>query len=321
MPHAIATRNLDLESAAARIVKQLGGTWTKRGGICLCPVHADRRPSLSVRVGASSLLFHCFAGCDRLDVLRAVRRLRLDVPVTDTPRIETWRPREVAMSARARMLWDDAIPLTDSPARPYLDWRGLIDRCPDLRFHRRTPLGGGRSVRFRPAILAAVRSGANEVIALERLFVDLPSGLPAADLDPPKRLLGRPRDGAVHFGLPGTTLGLAEGWETAVSAHVLLGIPVWATLGSERMAHVAVPDRVTRLILLPDNDQPGLLGAGKAVAAHAREGRAIDLLLSARGHNDWNDQLRKGGKREGMWVGKAADLPGAGGKTTIAGCP
>jgi putative DNA primase/helicase len=306
MPQTIASPNLELESAAARIVKQLGGTWTERGGMCLCPVHADRRPSLSVRVGASSLLFHCFAGCDRLDVLRAVRRLRLDVPAMDAPLIEAWRPREAAIAARARMLWDDAIPLLDSAGSPYLARRGLSGHCPGLRFHPRTPLGGGRSVRLRPAIVAAVRSGADDVVALERLFIDLPSGLPAADLDPPKRLLGRPRDGAVHFGVPGTTLGLAEGWETAFSAHILLGIPVWATLGSERLARVAVPDRVTRLILLPDNDQPGLRGAGKAAAAHAREGRAIDLLLPSRGHNDWNDQLRNGGKREGIWVRKAA---------------
>lgn len=161
-------------------------------------------------------------------------------------------------------------------------------------------------MRFRPAILAAVRSGANEVIALERLFLDLPGGLPAADLDPPKRLLGRLRDGTVHFGVPGSTLGLAEGWETAFSAHILLGIPVWATLGSERFAQAAVPDRVTRLILLPDNDQPGLLGARKALVAHALAGRTIDLLLPSRSHNDWNDQLRSGGKREGIWVRKAA---------------
>ncbi|WP_333837434.1 DUF7146 domain-containing protein [Novosphingobium sp.] len=306
MPHATATRNLDLETAAARIVKRLGGTWTGRGGVCLCPAHADRRPSLSIRVGASSLLFHCFAGCDRLDVLRAVRRLRLDIPVADTPLVQPWQPRDAAIAARARMLWDDAVPLPHSPGRHYLDWRGLTGSCPELRFHRRTPLGGGRSVRFCPAILAAVRSGSNAVIALERLFVDLPAGLPAADLDPPKRLLGRPRDGTVHFGVPGTTLGLAEGWETAFSAHILLGVPVWATLGSERFTQVAVPDRVTRLILLPDNDPPGRLGAGKAAVAHARQGRTIDLLLPARGHNDWNDQLRSGGKREGIWVRKAA---------------
>lgn len=306
MPHAIAARNLDLESAAARIVKQLGGTWTGRGGLCLCPAHADRRPSLSIRVGTSSLLFHCFAGCDRIDVLRAVRRLRLDIPAADATLVRPWRPRDAAIAARARTLWEDAIPLLASPGSPYLNWRGLSGSCLALRFHRRTPLGGGRSVRFRPAILAAVRSGANEVIALERLFLDLPGGMPAVDLDPPKRLLGRSRDGSVHFGVPGATLGLAEGWETAFSAHILLGIPVWATLGSERLAQVAVPDRVTRLILLPDNDQPGRLGAGKAAVAHARQGRTIDLLLPARGHNDWNDQLRSGGKREGIWVRKAA---------------
>jgi hypothetical protein len=148
-------------------------------------------------------------------------------------------------------------------------------------------------LRFRPALLAAVRSR-NRVVALERLFLDPATGLPAGDLDPAKRMLGRPLDGAVRFGLAGDTLGLAEGWETAWSAHILLGIPVWASLGSERFAHVAIPASVTRLILLPDDDEAGRIGTAIACEVHALPGRTIDVELPAVGCNDWNDQLREG---------------------------
>ncbi|MCG2841241.1 toprim domain-containing protein [Sandaracinobacter sp. RS1-74] len=300
------TIDLELETAGATIVKNLGGHWTAKGGLCLCPVHADRRPSLSVRVGSSSLLFHCFAGCDTIDVLRAIRRLKLDIPTTDEPAPRpAWQGRDAAIAARARALWNEARPLPGTPGEHYARWRGLPGAADALRYHPRTPLGPRGAARFRPALLAAVRAG-DRVIGVERLFLDVPPGLPAADLDPAKRMLGRPFDGAIHFGVPSSVLGLAEGWETAWSAHILLRIPVWAALSNERFAQVAIPDRVERLILLPDDDPAGLTGAGKASIAHERPGRAIETLLPALGHNDWNDQLQSGGEEEGEWVRKAA---------------
>ena len=67
--------HFDLETHAANLVKRLGGTWSSKGAMCRCPAHDDRTPSLSIRVGEKALLFKCFAGCDTLDVIRAIRRL------------------------------------------------------------------------------------------------------------------------------------------------------------------------------------------------------------------------------------------------------
>jgi hypothetical protein len=300
-----STRNLALESAAADLVHRLGGHWTGAYGMCRCPAHDDSSPSLSVRVGARSLLFKCFAGCDTIAVLRAIRRCNLDIPSQDAAPVHSWQPRDRPMMARAQELWDDALPFAGSPAEHYARGRALAGFPGALRYHPRTPLGPRHSVRFRPALLAAVRSG-ERIVAVERLFLDCPPGRAACDLDPPKRLLGRPRDGAVRFGAAGVTLGLAEGWETAWSAFLLLGIPVWATLGSERFPHVFIPPQVDRLILLPDNDAAGMVGADKAILAHERPGRSIGIVLPQTGHNDWNDQLTLGGEGGGEWLRKAA---------------
>lgn len=299
------TRNLALESAAADLVHRLGGHWTGAYGMCRCPAHDDQSPSLSVRVGARSLLFKCFAGCDTIDVLRAIRRRNLDIPSQDTAVVAEWQARDHRITQRAAELWDAAFPFVGSPAEHYARSRALAGLPGALRFHPRTPLGPRRSVRFRPALLAAVRSGAR-IVAVERLFLDVPQGRAAADLDPPKRLLARPGDGAVRFGAAGRVLGLAEGWETAWSAFLILGIPVWATLGSERFPHVAIPREVDRLILLPDNDLAGMIGAEKAMVAHAREGRSIAVELPDDGYNDWNEQLTLGGEGGGEWLRKAA---------------
>ena len=40
--------------------------------MALCPVHNDHRPSLSITAKDGVTLIHCFAGCDAVDVLKAV---------------------------------------------------------------------------------------------------------------------------------------------------------------------------------------------------------------------------------------------------------
>lgn len=40
-----------LEARARKIVEALGGTWSRSRGMCCCPAHADRTPSLSITLG------------------------------------------------------------------------------------------------------------------------------------------------------------------------------------------------------------------------------------------------------------------------------
>lgn len=56
-----AARN-SLEGRGREIVERLGGACQGGGGMCRCPAHDDREPSLSVRVGERRLLFHRSGG-------------------------------------------------------------------------------------------------------------------------------------------------------------------------------------------------------------------------------------------------------------------
>lgn len=158
---------------------------------------------------------------------------------------------------------------------------------------------------FRPAMLAALHER-ERLVALQRTFLAPDEPRRARDLGNPRRMLGRPGNGAVVLAPATHTLGLAEGIETALSAILLLDIPVWATLGNERLPHIAIPDTVTRLILLPDNDRGGRIGAAKAAEAYAMPGRTIETLWPPDGLNDWNDVLRAEGKGVGNWLRQAA---------------
>lgn len=297
----------DLEAQATDLVKRLGGTWSSNGAMCRCPAHDDRTPSLSVRVGETALLFKCFAGCDAIDVIRAIRRLDRNIRLSS--QIAAPSP-PIALSPqwlqlRALDLWGSAHPLVGTPAEQYLRRRSFSVLPPALRYHPRTPLGRGQKAVFRPAMIAALHDR-SRFVAIQRTFLDPREPRRARDLANPRRILGRPGQGAVMLAPANDTLGLAEGIETALSAILLLDIPVWATLGNERLSHIAIPDTVTRLILLPDNDRGGRIGAAKAVEAYAMPGRTIETMWPPHGFNDWNDVLRAKGKGVGDLLRLAA---------------
>lgn len=281
-----------LQSAAINLVEALGGLWRDGGAMCRCPAHDDANPSLSVRIGDRSLLFKCFAGCSVTEIFRAIRRLHLDIPSTarKRPLIPVGTPSP--MAARARQIWDAGDPLPGTPGDRYLRSRALAIQTPALRYNPRTPLGRGVGVRFRPAIIAPIVEG-SRLVAIQRIFLDSSTAMLAADLEKPKLTLGRPLAGAVRLAPARTVLGLAEGIETALSAMVLLGVPVWATLGNERLSRIWLPDTIEHLVLLPDADKAGRAGAQLAEQTYACPGRVVETRMPWFGLNDWNNVLRQ----------------------------
>ena len=301
---AIAAGLSSLDAQGRAIVERLGGVWLQGGGMCRCPAHDDRTPSLSVRVGDRRLLFHCFAGCAASSIIRALGAQRLLDPQAsvcgnqspDTPADPGRSHRNAAAG-----LWAAARPILGTPAEAYLLSRGLALAVEGLRFHSRTPCGRGRLAEFRPAMLAAVRNDSG-LIAVHRTFLDAAKpGLAA--LSHPKRALGQLGEGAVRLLPPrGGLLGWAEGIETAMSATLLSGIPCWALLGTSRFARGALPAAVTRLILFLDHDSAGRRAEALARQARHLAGATLDVRYPPRPGSDWNDVL--------MEQCPAADAPG-----------
>jgi hypothetical protein len=258
--------------------------------MCKCPAHDDSTPSLSIRVGERNLLFKCFAGCHVTDVLRAIAQYDVEAPIAASGSIAVRQPNEMWLRHRVRDLWDEARPIVGSPAQAYLSSRGIAHMVPALRYHPRTPLKTSLGLITRPAMLAAVVER-ERVVALQRGFLDLDRGGLATDLGKPRRMLGRPGRGAVVLAEPADVLGIAEGVETALSAMFLLGIPIWATLGAERIDKVEIPLSVKKLLLLPDNDEAGRIAAVAARHAYAAQGRVIGALFPPKGVKDWNELI------------------------------
>jgi putative DNA primase/helicase len=294
MPNSHSILQSSLETRARQIVKALGGHWSRKSGMCRCPAHDDRTPSLSVGVTQSAILFHCFAGCTSEEVLAGFKRHGI-------------RPRDLfdgkgsvivptamrfAPNTNALRLWQQAVSLPGTLGERYLAKRSISFGSTELRFLDRTPLGCKPDVRFLPALIAAVRMDIG-VVAVQRTFIDRTTAS-KADFFKPKRALGQLGTGAVRLSDPvDGRLGLAEGSESALSAQTLFGIPCWATLGNERFGIVAIPESITELHLFVDADEGGELALKRGLDAYAREGRCIIPHIPDRADYDWNDELRE----------------------------
>jgi putative DNA primase/helicase len=279
----------DLAAEGRAIVEQLGGRWSKIGGMCRCPAHDDTTPSLSVRVGRSRLLLHCFAGCSATEILQALQSRQLLEArggiANDAAPVEP-DGRDLAKSAMR--IWSSARIIAETPAERYLRQRAILVASGELRFHPRTPLGPRPFTQFRPALIAAVRDETG-LVGIHRTFLDHRTGR-LATLPNPKLGLGRFGSGAVRLAPAAARLGLAEGLETALSAMMLFGMPCWATLGTQRFGLVTLPAGVRELVLFLDHDKGGR--RAETLAREAFGDRiAIEARYPRRSGLDWNDVL------------------------------
>lgn len=278
-----------IEDEGRALVERLGGRWTKRGGLCRCPAHDDRKPSLSVRPGRTRILLHCFAGCSAEDILQVLEANGLLMPAAaGAEAVAPGQSDSYSITAAVR-IWAASRSIPGTAAASYLQDRGIHCFSSELRFNARTPHGAVPLTRYRPALVAAVRDDCG-FVGIHRTFLDCRNscGTPAKDR---RAGLGRLGSGAVRLGGIGSRLGLAEGIETALSVSELFGIKCWSTLGTERFGLVSIPSEVEELHLFLDHDD-----GGRRAELLARENFThlpIKVHIPEREGDDFNDVLRR----------------------------
>lgn len=283
--------------SAADIARALRGHRSGEAWLCHCPgpshQNGDRHPSLLLKDGDTALLVTCFAGCERRDVLDALRRRGIldDAPARDrsAPVVRRDPLSEPEPDPTALALWRDAVLIGGTIGETYL----RRTRClslplpPSLRFAVSTPY---RSAEGFGAMVAAVQRPDRQVVAVQAAFLTADGR--KAPLDVPRLTVGRLGSGAVRLAAAGDVLGLAEGVETALSAMELSSVPCWAVLGARRLGNVTLPENAREVHLFVDNDEAGRLGADKAVERFTATGRRVVVRRPPSEFKDWNDALR-----------------------------
>ena len=278
---------------AESIARALGGRKAGVGWMARCPVHDDRKPSLSIRHGEDGkVLVRCHAGCEQAQVIAVLRSRgmwqgshphRFDrLSIRPTNRAPTIRDND------ALAIWNDASSAQGTLVETYLGSRGLQLPLPStLRFHTglKHPSGG-----IWPAMVALVAHGVDGVpLALHRTFFSR-DGLSKAPVEPQKMMLGPCRGGSVRLGQPDDLLLVAEGIETALSAMQATGHPAWAALSTSGMRALDLPRDVRDVIVLADGDEPGEAAARDCAWRWKREGRRARIARPPWGM-DFNDLL------------------------------
>jgi putative DNA primase/helicase len=266
------------------LTERLGGDWRGGFGTARCPAHEDKRPSLSIRDGDDAPLLKCHAGCSSGAVVDALKRGGI-WPVPS--QLRTGRNSHVAdTSACALEIWREARPIAATIAEVYLRSRGVVAPLPpSLRYHR--SLRHKRTGLILPALVAGVSGADRHVIAIQRTFLKL-DGSGKATVSDAKMSLGAMGRGAVRLAPAAEALGIAEGIETALSAAQIFALPVWASLGAERLGRIELPSEVRHVIIFGDigSEAP----AYKARDEYRRQGRKAEVRFPTTG-KDFNDQL------------------------------
>jgi putative DNA primase/helicase len=146
-----------------------------------------------------------------------------------------------------------------------------------------------------PAILARVVDVNDELVTVHATY--LADGRKLDATRPglvPRKLLTKltGRRGCVVRLMPldGDTLGIAEGLETALAAHVLHGVPVWAALNTSVLAKFKPPPGVHHVIIFADRDVGGL-EAALALTAELEGLASVETRTPRAPTNDWADVL------------------------------
>lgn len=198
-------------------------------------------------------------------------------------------------SLEIRRILDECMPLAGSLAETYLQARGLRDPgAPDLLYH--PDLTDFEARRGCPGMVAIPRLVSGEAAGgIHRTYLrdDGSAKAPAG-----KKMLGTIAEAAVRlFPVPEDgQLGVAEGIETALSAHALFGIPVWAALSADGLARFRWPEGTRHVTIFADAGDVGRQAAA-TLSDRLNVADIANRIVTPLHGDDFNDDLLKGAVR------------------------
>lgn len=194
--------------------------------------------------------------------------------------------------------------LKNTSAAGYLQSRGIFTLPAEhIRFCERQPTRKGMEVINFQAMWALATDSKGQLCYLHRTYLD---GNSKADILVVKRQTKLQEDNyldyadsvAIRMFPVASTLGVAEGIETALSCKQVYGVNTWATINAGFMDKFVAPQGVTHLVVFADTDTSSATGHAAAFACARRNLVANNDVekVSVRwpDKGDFNDLIREG---------------------------
>lgn len=264
---------------ARSITSALRGKWQGSYGLCRCPVHVDRTPSLKVKDDwrkDDGIDVCCFAGCDWRDVKAALvgqhllPEFRSNVPLPPLRlELEPDVEDDVARTGFALKIWDVAGPLRCSLGFQYFMVRELPIEQLDL----------DHVLRFHEGFTAVVALMTDPVM-------NKPRGVHRTFLNPDatkreKKMLGR--QGVIRLGPDEDVLGglgICEGIETGLRILLSGWSPVWCATSAGGIARFPVLSGIESLTIFTDDDEAGMNAAHDCAERWTAADREVRLAYA-----------------------------------------
>lgn len=287
---------MDAEQRARQIVADMGGRWHGSYGMVCCPAHDDRNPSLQISPGKKAVLVKCWAGCDRKDVLAAMRQQRIDGRTNG--QIHEPQPRR-SNRQLALSIWNEGKPIAGTPAETYLRSRAIDPAGHKLRYTDHCVVGSAEEREIHHALLIPFETDEG-IISLQRILIDPRTGqkVQHGGSGESKLALGLIRNAAMRIGgLPRDgVLRLAEGFEEAVSVMQLSGgrFKVWGAGGIERYGLISIPESVRKVVIYSQHGEEAASAIDRAHDHLTENNRELKIIPPpGRPDQDWNDILQE----------------------------
>lgn len=230
--------------------------------------------------------------CREIDHLIGNDFQRVKIPVSSS-----------ATSLRTKVLnkFAKLQPLRGTSGAAYLNARGIFSLPLEaIRFNDKQRHAG----RVYQSLYSLATDDKGELCYLHQTLLD---GAKKADIGTSAKrqkslqednYLDHARSVAIRMFPVASTLGIAEGIETALSAHQIYNVNTWATMTANFMKKFRVPAGVKHLIIFADRDENSATGLAAAYeCAHANLLAKNDLQRVSvywPDHDDFNNMLMNG---------------------------
>jgi putative DNA primase/helicase len=295
---------------AESIVSALGGRMYGSYGMCCCPAHNDRTPSLTVtdRRDSPGVLVHCQAGCWQEAVVAALKRCGL------WPKHENkkpWKPKmqtaeEDDESERFHRAYAFLYRAGNYKAknrgaqdqlRPYLSGRGISQPPPGAMYLPAKEMPSHSSFEHPAMVMPIINEqGRIRGSLVTMLTSDGTKNLRNKEGKAVRYSYGPKKGGFVpvtSWPDPDRPLIVAEGVEKAAALAELTGYAAIASLGTSGMKSLQPPP-CSRVLIANDNDDAG------REAARALAGRSWEACIvpPPGRYKDWDEALLDSDSRE-----------------------